>query len=340
MAWEGGCGLGGVWGGQCGLGGVWGGQCGPGGWWWLGMEGLDDYMCFQSRYCELLLLHHDISVQSARSTHAAILSEQLSQLLGCTELLDSLFHQTAPITPTILCGSPSPSIVWQQVLCFISIEAGHMPSHVASGVDRALRTASESLGLRGDIDLSPVGMPAPLMPRSEVKGRRKKPGKPVRGDGLKVPSMRLVGVRAELACARARCLLAGKQAMLTQQVLKATLTDIGRECRDHDSSLALAWLHYYMGVATAQQLEEEEAEQEGVWFEGTADSQLHEQCVEEFMQCYQLCFPTMPTILLRETCLWLALLLTEPDHAHHFMALSQHISLMHETMLSLGKKLR
>lgn len=357
-----------------------------------------------SRYCEFLILHYDISVQSARVAHAAVLSSQLTQLLKCTVLIDSLSPPSAtPISPTLsseatptspsseatpmsspalssadssddsslaaelaglslaevpgkdpvlcdlhsapsICGGSCCSVVWlRQALRFVSIASQnvascHMTSHVAR-VDRVLGAACDLLTQHwqshGDIDLSPVGIPTLIKLRvSKVKRRGKKVKK-----AMKVSSTRLVGVKAELVCARARCLLADRQAVLTQQVLRTTLADIGRECRGHESSLALARLHYYMGVALAQQLEEEEAEQDGVWFEDTS-SHLHEQCVEEFMMCYQLCFPTMPTILLRETCLWLALLLTGPDHTHHFLSLSQHIALMHETVVSLGKKLR
>lgn len=328
-------------------------------------------MCFfHSRYCEFLLAHTDISIQSARVAHAAILSSQLTQLLRCTRLVDSLsIQETTPtslceVVPTILCdimptGGPSPDMACcQQVLRFISIasqsvlsriEAHDKPTDVISNMDHTLRTASESLEPSGDIDLSPVGVPTLVKPfvasRSEVIGRGsqksvKKAGKPARDcDGTKVQSTRLVGVKSKIACARARCLLAGRQTMLAQQVLKAALMDMETEPGDHYWSLVQAELHYFMGVATAQRLEEG-AEQEEVWFEGTLDTQLHKQCVEEFMQCYQLCFPVMPTILLRETCLWLALLLAEPSHTHHFLSLSQHIALMHETILSLGKKLR
>ena len=153
--------------------------------------------------------------------------------------------------------------------------------------------------------------------------------------GAKIPCERLQLVMAEIDLAEVRHLLEERKCLLARQVLKATQADIGRECRDYGSSLVQAWLHYYMGVAIAQQLEEG-AEQESVWFE-SVESQ---QCVEEFMLSYQLCFPVMPTILLRETCLWLALLLTHPDHAHHFLGLYMHISLVHETVLPIGKKMR
>lgn len=360
------------------------------------------------------MLHYDISVQSARVAHAAVLSTQLARLLNCTALIDSLSLPAAtPIShalssdpmstnsppslspeptsapsplqdvgaassgesslaaklgelsltecpgkenchpvlcdlhsaPSISGGSCCSSVWLRQALCFISITSqsvtsGHMTSHVTR-MDGVVRAACDLLTQHwqshGDIDLSPVGVPTIIKPQvSKVKSRGKRVKKT--GDCMKVSSTRLVGVKAELMCARARCLLADMQAVQAQQVLTTTLADIGTQCRDHESSLVLARLHYYVGVALAQQLEEE-TRQEGVWFENTS-SHLHKQCVEEFMTCYQLCFPMMPTILLRETCLWLGLLLTEPDHTHHFLSLSQHIALMHDTVVSLGKKLR
>jgi hypothetical protein len=119
--------------------------------------------------------------------------------------------------------------------------------------------------------------------------------------------------------------------------LRPAIDAIGKAWRDHKPGLLKAQLHHYVGVALAQQLEER-SEKEGVWFEDESDGLL-EQCIDNFLQCYQLCFPSMPTILLRDTCLWLALLLRGVS-AHHFLSLSMHIGLMHKTLLSLGKKLR
>lgn len=195
-----------------------------------------------------------------------------------------------------------------------------------------------------EIELSPVGVPSLIKPpvsASKVKGR----GKKVTKAFTKVPCLRLVGFKVALECIRARCLLAKRCAVLAQKVLTDALAEVALERRGPELSLLLGELHYYMGVALAQQLEDEaltqqlEGEGERTWFE-VAEGPLYEQCIEEFMTCYQLCFPVMPTILLRETCLWLSLLLPNTDHAHHFLSLSQHISLMHQTVLSLGKKLR
>ena len=203
----------------------------------------------------------------------------------------------------------------------------HMPSLVTCSMDRVAGKSLEP----NVINLSPVGPPRTLVNSFKGRGKCRKAWK-------LLPSKRLNGVKAELACAKAKCLLDERKSVLAQQVLNAALADVGSECRDYGFSLVRAWLHYYMGVAIAQQLEERVKLE--VWFKNTSNSQLHRRCVEEFMQCYQLCFPVMPTILLRETCLWLALLLVKPDHAHHFLSISMQTSLVHEMMLSLGKKLR
>lgn len=348
------------------------------------------------RYCEFLLVHYDISLQSARAAHAAILSSQLARLLNCTLLMD----RVAPAGPTpstpptgrtpsspscedysdaarlstelaglsvtdlpsgekrvcdlhpahSLCESCS-SVLWlSQTLRLVSIAGlnggicndGASPEHEVSHVRRVesiLGTACDLLKERlesgGAIDLSPVGVPSLVKPPasvSKVKGH----GRKVKKACMKVPSVRLMCLKGELACATAKCLLVKRRALLAQKLLTDALLDIASECRGVEFSLVLARLHYCLGVALAQQLEDEV---EGVWFED-AEGPLHEQCTEEFMMCYQLCFPLMPTVLLRETCLWLSLLLAEPGHAHHFLSLSQHISLMHQTVLSLGKKLR
>lgn len=64
--------------------------------------------------------------------------------------------------------------------------------------------------------------------------------------------------------------------------------------------------------------------------------------VEHFLTAYQLCFPTMPAFLLRDTSRWLTLLLSgnSPDVASHFLALSMNVTLTHQTIYSLGKKIK
>lgn len=158
-------------------------------------------------------------------------------------------------------------------------------------------------------------------------------------------------VGAELVATRARHLLATKQTVQAQQILSKALDSIDNGISSHEDSVAVAWLHHLMGVATAQRLEALEGK-EGTWLDTTRGRGITmlQQCAEEFLLSYQLCYPATPTSLLRETCLWLALL---PPRAFgreweeqgvglslHFQALSQHGTLAHQTVLSLGRKIR
>ena len=257
-------------------------------------------------------------------------------------------------------SSSSPSLEhhgtsWlHQTLCLVSI-ASHSslavmemlhPDHLTSHVTNVASALSEAQDLMvkhkesAVIDFAPVGTPfVPAVSAAKARGRghkgrtAKHTSSALRGDGV-VKSVRMEEVKAELACGQARCLLLFQQPQQAKKILSQALAESGSECKSHELSLVRPRLHYYMGVALAQELE---VEQEGVWLNKTAG---HEDCVKEFLTCYQLCFPAMPTILLRDTCLWLALLLGNPYHTHHFLSLSQHISLTHQTVLSLGKKLR
>lgn len=208
-----------------------------------------------------------------------------------------------------------------------------MTDHMTS-IDSTLAAASGLLSKwlpQQRIDLQPVGTPTVMHPpTSRVKGR---------GGGGVLKTVSRIGVRAELAGVHARYLLATKQPAQAQQILSDALAEVGstNEIRGHRDCFTFAWLHHCVGVAMAQQLEGEEA-----WFSSSQGrgADMLGQCIEEFLLCYQLCYPATPTNLLRETCLWLGLLLGCPDHAHHFQALSQHTTLAHQTVLSLGKKLR
>lgn len=249
-------------------------------------------------------------------------------------------------------SSPSlTSLHLRQTLQLACMASHHSPPTAADvrSVVGLLGTVSQFLSRHSDIDLSPVGVPPLATPTTSLPGSKGR-GRGRRGagggskecivGGMSVSSVRLVGVVMELACARARYLLAKKEPVLTQQLLRVALEKAeGVERHGYQFSLLLAKLHHYMGVALAQQLEDEAASDGEVWFRGGS---VHQHCLEQFLCSYQLCFPVMPTILLRETCLWLALLLPDSDseHSHHFLALSQHISLSHQTVLSLGKKLR
>lgn len=234
-----------------------------------------------------------------------------------------------------------------------SPEYGHVTDHVTN-MESAFAAANDLLAKRirnYRIDLQPVGIPNVIQPsasRSKVKGRGRQKGGAVKDDSCDVMrSVGLAGARGELVGVWARCLLAMKRHELARRILLEGLDELGPggadESSGYEQSIMLASLHHSVGVAFAQQLEAESGDKR-VWFEMAQaqgrKSHLLEQCVEHFVMSYQLCFPATPTILLRETCLWLGLLLATPNHAHHFLSLSQHISLAHEAVLSLGKKLR
>lgn len=63
---------------------------------------------------------------------------------------------------------------------------------------------------------------------------------------------------------------------------------------------------------------------------------------EHFFIAYQMCYPSIPAFLLRDISRWLALLLSSdsPDVANHFLALSMNVSLTHQTIYSLGRKIK
>ena len=158
-------------------------------------------------------------------------------------------------------------------------------------------------------------------------------------EGLVVRSTKIKVLRGEVACVWGRCLLAEGEFVLAQQKLREGLDKFGdenlAENRVYEMGVVLAQLHHYMGVALAQQLSQLDGKK-GAWFEAGTKGD----CVKEFLVSYQLCYPATPTILLRDTCLWLALLLTQHDHAHHFLSLSQQLSFTNQTFHALGKKIR
>ena len=71
-------------------------------------------------------------------------------------------------------------------------------------------------------------------------------------------------------------------------------------------------------------------------------SQAAMKVVEHFFIAYQMCYPSMPALLLRDITRWLALLLSgdSSDIASHFLALSMNITHTHQTVYSLGKKIK
>ncbi len=156
-----------------------------------------------------------------------------------------------------------------------------------------------------------------------------------------VRSAKVRVLRGEVACMQGRYLLAAREPLLSQQTFQQALAEFGsedlEENRGHEVSVMLAQLHHYMGVALGQRLE---GECEGVWFNQCGNDPLLANCVQEFLTSYQLCYPATPTILLRDTCLWLALLLTQHDHAHHFLSLSQHLAFTNQTLHAIGRKIR
>ena len=64
-------------------------------------------------------------------------------------------------------------------------------------------------------------------------------------------------IEAELAATRAKYLLAAHQTDRARSTISEALAKVSvvDEVRSHEDCTALAWLHHYMGVAIAQQLE-------------------------------------------------------------------------------------
>jgi len=224
-------------------------------------------------------------------------------------------------------------------------------------VEGVLAAANNELTLRVPlctVDLRPVGIPrivesassrAKSSKANKVRGQSRKKGSTLSsGNNCDVMcSERLRTIKAELLVVWARSLLHMRRPELAQHILLecvSDLQDVGVR-GGYSRSVVLANLHHYVGVAFAQQLEVE-AGGEGLWFSRTRGKQadLLDSCVEHFLASYQLCYPATPTVLLRETCLWLSLLVARSDHFHHFLSLSQHLSLAQEAVVSLGKKLR
>lgn len=182
--------------------------------------------------------------------------------------------------------------------------------------------------------LEPFGLPQIFtVSRSKATSRRRK-GAPSKSTAMKRELLWAVG---ETACVRGLCLLSDKDphhaVSILEQGLLAMNTATGT---DYISSHLLANLHYLVAQAELQQLEADHLEV-GMW----PDEPRLEKTVEELMLSYQLCFPAMPAVLLRDTSLWLGTLLEQPDLAHHFLSLSQQISLTrHRTLLTVGSKIR
>ena len=242
-----------------------------------------------------------------------------------------------------------------KLICLSSrraLHACHVTTDHVTNIEAALVETDKFLTQqipKTKIDSQPLNitliMGAPKS-RSKVNSRIQRGGK----GKTKTPSSSVSGgvrdhmigqrLRWEVACARAQCLLILRQPELAKCVLSEALVEIENGI-DYKTRLILAELHHYMGVALLQLLENAKPDVlEKVWSGKGCRNQLLNKCIEEFLTSYQFCYPVVPTILLRETCLWLALLLNQPCHTHHFLSLSQQISLSHQTVLALGKKIR
>ena len=227
-------------------------------------------------------------------------------------------------------------------------------------VESALKETNSLLNQQSSkirVDLDPVPLPfitSTPSQRSEVKSRPKGRGRRVKSATAatgrdksenKVPGQKesVALTRGEVACTRAACFLRLKQPKEAECIVSEALAELA-SCGSYEMTVVLARLHYYMGVSQMQKLETNDPDVLERMWSGGRKSKRWKQCLEEsvnaFMRSYQLCFPVMPAILLREVCLWLGCLLTQPDHAHHFLSLAHQLSLSHQAVRVIGKKIR
>ena len=169
--------------------------------------------------------------------------------------------------------------------------------------------------------------------------------------------------------------------------VKSALSLLEEHHMDKELCLALAQLHFQMGVAAVQEVElnvpavatelwegkrkMEELDNDSTTTSrsrvkssrknsnrrtkasGTKSSSTNKHmcqdsqfssALEHFVTCYQLCFPTLPAILTREVCQWVGLLVRGVGGAEevvaHFVNAGMNCTLTHQTVYSLGKKIR
>ena len=215
-------------------------------------------------------------------------------------------------------------------------DSNHVTDHVTS-LMRTLSTADKQL----------TQQMKKLSISSQTKGKGRKRGVSRRGGG--VDCVGVVDImRAEVACARAKCqLLLWKPDAARCVVMEALERLEEGKCRPcthhHLLRLSLARLHFLSGQALSQIIngKHKAIAERGVWLShGRGEGETVKMCVDEFMYSYNLCFPVRPAILLREVCLWLSFLSSVPEDVHHYLSIAQQVSLTHQTNIVLGKKIR
>ena len=210
-------------------------------------------------------------------------------------------------------------------------------------------------------------------------------------------------VLADLATAEAECCILLEKPSKAMEVAKSALSQLqGDDHTDKELCLALARLHYQMGVACVQEVElnqpvvakqlwEECSRKEEVKCEEKEEAQCStdggtksttrskskssnrrtttrrtkttaskksaksvpnldsvkspfSQSLEHFLMCYQLCFPNLPSVLMREVCQWVGLLVraagATQELSAHFINSGINCTLTHQAVYSLGKKIR
>ncbi len=246
-------------------------------------------------------------------------------------------------------------------LCTSAVRVCHtttlvaMVARISSNKEQALTALEEAKNLLNQqkckisLDLGPMGVAlSGAKTRSKVRKRGRSAEKFLDRVGV---AERMMVARSDVACTRALTCLSVRRPQDIEEVVLEALghLDKGEEpgvARGYMYGYVLGRLHYFYGLGIIQTLEIKQPELlkkaclgEG----GNGRSQGHrllKKSIDEFLLSYQYCFPLMPALLLRDTCQWLGVLLQEMNHAHHFLSYSQHISLSHQTALSLGDKIR
>ena len=118
-------------------------------------------------------------------------------------------------------------------------------------------------------------------------------------------------------------------------------------------SHALAELHYTMGEACLGEMDSQHPGVTEMLWESFRDCgknflssgvipDVISRALSNFLMSYQYCYPTVPSLLLRDICLWLCVCLS-PFHtelASHYLLLSTQMTLSHQAVYAIGKKIR
>ena len=234
------------------------------------------------------------------------------------------------------------------LVCQISLldASNHVNDHVNDHVTHLI----DSL-VTADINLVQLMKKHKVSSQTKSHGRRRvgkrgaKRVVPDRSRGCDVDNIGLFDcLRAEMACIMAECHLLLWQPDSARTLVMEALDRLQEReqnwcTHDHLLRLVLAHLHLLGGQALAQSINgrNEVIAERGVW---CGQGEKLRKCFDEFLACYELCFPVRPAVLLREVCLWLAFLSSESADVHHYVSLAQQVSLTHRTTIVLGKKIR